>query len=97
MSLDFDHFFGLSVLLDRFPGTRAIASPKSVKLMHEQLQTAAFAPRGHSTLGGDHPDAIRHHQGARRCRNNQHTGAEAGTQPPLLTVASRRAPSSAAA
>jgi hypothetical protein len=45
-SLDFDHFFGLSVLLDRFPGTRAIASPKSVKLMHEQLQTAAFAPRG---------------------------------------------------
>jgi glyoxylase-like metal-dependent hydrolase (beta-lactamase superfamily II) len=27
----FDHFFGLSVLLDRFPGTRAIASPKSVK------------------------------------------------------------------
>jgi hypothetical protein len=53
-SLDFDHFFGLSILLDRFPGTRAIASPKSVKLMHEQLQTAAFAPRGHSTLGGDH-------------------------------------------
>jgi hypothetical protein len=43
MSLDFDHFFGLSVLLDLFPGTRAIASPKSVKLMHEQLQTAAFA------------------------------------------------------
>jgi hypothetical protein len=53
-SLDFDHFFGLSVLLDRFPGTRAIASQKSVKLMHEQRQTAAFVPRGHSTLGGDH-------------------------------------------
>jgi glyoxylase-like metal-dependent hydrolase (beta-lactamase superfamily II) len=56
----FDHFFGLSVLLDRFPGTRAIATPKSVKLMHEQLQTATFAQLRHSTLGGDHltPSAI---------------------------------------
>ena len=55
-----DHFFGLSVLLDRFPGTRAIATPKSVMLMHEQLQTATFAQRRHSTLGGDHltPSAI---------------------------------------
>ena len=44
----------MSVLLDRFPSTRAIASPKSVKLMHEQLQAAAFVPLGHSTLGGDH-------------------------------------------
>jgi glyoxylase-like metal-dependent hydrolase (beta-lactamase superfamily II) len=46
----FDHLFGLSVLLDRFPGTRAIATPKSVKLMHEQLQTATFAQLRHSTL-----------------------------------------------
>jgi glyoxylase-like metal-dependent hydrolase (beta-lactamase superfamily II) len=38
----FDHFFGLSVLLDRFPGARAIATPKSVELMHEQVQTATF-------------------------------------------------------
>jgi hypothetical protein len=36
----FDHFFGLSVLLDRFPGAHAIATPKSVELMHEQVQTA---------------------------------------------------------
>jgi glyoxylase-like metal-dependent hydrolase (beta-lactamase superfamily II) len=35
----FDHFFGLSVLLRRFPGARAIATPKSVQLMHEQLET----------------------------------------------------------
>jgi glyoxylase-like metal-dependent hydrolase (beta-lactamase superfamily II) len=38
----FDHFFGLSVLLNRFPDARAIATPKSVELMHEQLQTATF-------------------------------------------------------
>ena len=38
----FDHFYGLSVLLDRFPGARAIATPKSVKLMHEQLETATL-------------------------------------------------------
>jgi ribonuclease BN (tRNA processing enzyme) len=34
----FDHFFGLSVLLNRFPGARAIATPKSVELMREQLE-----------------------------------------------------------
>ncbi len=27
----FDHFYGLSVLLDRFPGARAIATPEAVK------------------------------------------------------------------
>jgi glyoxylase-like metal-dependent hydrolase (beta-lactamase superfamily II) len=29
----FDHFYGLSVLLDRFPGARAIATPKTVNDM----------------------------------------------------------------
>ena len=29
----FDHFFGLSILLDRFPGARAIATPKTVNAM----------------------------------------------------------------
>src|SRR6202789_4583107 len=29
----FDHFYGLSVLLDRFPGARAIATPKTVQAM----------------------------------------------------------------
>jgi glyoxylase-like metal-dependent hydrolase (beta-lactamase superfamily II) len=33
----FDHFYGLSVLLGRFPGARVIATPKSVELMHQQL------------------------------------------------------------
>ena len=27
----FDHFYGLSILLDRFPGARAIATPKAVE------------------------------------------------------------------
>jgi glyoxylase-like metal-dependent hydrolase (beta-lactamase superfamily II) len=31
-----DHFAGLSVLLQRFPNARAIATPKSVELMHKQ-------------------------------------------------------------
>ncbi|MFI5776183.1 MBL fold metallo-hydrolase [Nocardia sp. NPDC051570] len=30
----FDHYFGLSVLLDRFPDARAIATPGSVELMN---------------------------------------------------------------
>ncbi|WAJ43718.1 MBL fold metallo-hydrolase [Mycobacterium sp. Aquia_216] len=29
----FDHFFGLSVLLDRFPDAKAIATPKSIELV----------------------------------------------------------------
>src|SRR6202167_5022934 len=29
----FDHFYGLSILLDRFPGARAIATPETVKAM----------------------------------------------------------------
>ena len=33
----FDHFYGLSVLLDRFPNARAIATPATVKEMHASL------------------------------------------------------------
>ena len=29
----FDHFYGLGILLDRFPGARAIATPKAVTAM----------------------------------------------------------------
>jgi glyoxylase-like metal-dependent hydrolase (beta-lactamase superfamily II) len=35
----FDHFYGLSILLDRFPGARAIATPKTVNAMQ-----MAFSP-----------------------------------------------------
>jgi glyoxylase-like metal-dependent hydrolase (beta-lactamase superfamily II) len=34
----FDHFAGLSVLLQRFPDARAIATPEAVQLMHGQSQ-----------------------------------------------------------
>src|SRR5262249_17454831 len=33
----FDHFYGLSVLLDRFPGARAIATPRTVEAMRIYL------------------------------------------------------------
>lgn len=33
-----DHFAGLSVLLQRFPNARAIATPKSVELMYKQTR-----------------------------------------------------------
>jgi glyoxylase-like metal-dependent hydrolase (beta-lactamase superfamily II) len=33
----FDHFYGLSILLDRFPGARAIATPNTVKSMQSSF------------------------------------------------------------
>jgi glyoxylase-like metal-dependent hydrolase (beta-lactamase superfamily II) len=33
----FDHFYGLSILLDRFPGARAIATPKTVEAMRSSF------------------------------------------------------------
>jgi glyoxylase-like metal-dependent hydrolase (beta-lactamase superfamily II) len=33
----FDHFYGLSILLDRFPGARAIATPKTVNAMQSSF------------------------------------------------------------
>src|SRR5271163_4018771 len=39
----FDHFFGLSVLLDRFPDAKAIATPKSIELVeHTDPELARF-------------------------------------------------------
>jgi glyoxylase-like metal-dependent hydrolase (beta-lactamase superfamily II) len=37
-----DHFAGLNVLLQRFPKARAIATPKSVELMHTQVPRQPF-------------------------------------------------------
>jgi len=33
----FDHFYGLGILLDRFPGARAIATPKAVEAMQSSF------------------------------------------------------------
>src|SRR6201999_4347182 len=38
-----DHFYGLSILLDRFPGARAIATPKPV----EAMQSSFVPPLSH--------------------------------------------------
>jgi glyoxylase-like metal-dependent hydrolase (beta-lactamase superfamily II) len=38
----FDHFAGLSVLLQRFPDAQAIATPKSVELMRKQSELIPF-------------------------------------------------------
>jgi glyoxylase-like metal-dependent hydrolase (beta-lactamase superfamily II) len=37
-----DHFFGLAPLLERFPNTKAVATPAVVKAMHEQLSPASI-------------------------------------------------------
>jgi glyoxylase-like metal-dependent hydrolase (beta-lactamase superfamily II) len=37
-----DHFAGLSILLQRFPAARAIATPKSVELMQKQVPRQPF-------------------------------------------------------
>jgi glyoxylase-like metal-dependent hydrolase (beta-lactamase superfamily II) len=34
----FDHFYGLGILLDRFPGTRAIATPKATSSATARLR-----------------------------------------------------------
>src|SRR5277367_3783121 len=36
----FDHFYGLSILLDRFPGARAIVTPKTM----DAMQTSFVPP-----------------------------------------------------
>ena len=36
----FDHFYGLGILLDRFPGARAIATPDAVKAMQSSFTPA---------------------------------------------------------
>jgi glyoxylase-like metal-dependent hydrolase (beta-lactamase superfamily II) len=51
----FDHFTGLSVLLQRFPDARAIATPKSVELMRKQ---AEMMPAFRKSFPGQLPDTI---------------------------------------
>ena len=51
----FDHFAGLSVLLQRFPDARAIATPKSVQLMRKQSK---LMPLFRKLWLGQLPDSI---------------------------------------
>ncbi|MDX1892671.1 MBL fold metallo-hydrolase [Mycolicibacterium sp. 050158] len=49
----FDHFYGLSVLLQRFPNAEAIATPESVQLMRDQL-----TPQWHGFATALFPDQL---------------------------------------
>ena len=58
----FDHFYGLGILLDRFPGARAIATPKTVKDLQmsltppvEQLARRLFPGQVPARLVGPEP------------------------------------------
>jgi glyoxylase-like metal-dependent hydrolase (beta-lactamase superfamily II) len=44
----FDHFYGLSILLDRFPGARAIATPKTSSVRNARIN-AKIVPWGKFT------------------------------------------------
>src|SRR5437870_7303773 len=48
----FDHFYGLGILLDRFPGARAIATPKTVNAM--QMSFTPTVDRKSTRLNSSH-------------------------------------------
>jgi len=53
-----DHFFGLASLLERFPRTRAVATPEVVKAMHEQLSPASIENFWRRLFPGVIPDRL---------------------------------------
>ncbi len=53
-----DHFFGLASLLERFPRTRAVATPEVVKAMHEQLSLAWIENFWRRLFPGEIPDRL---------------------------------------
>ncbi len=53
-----DHHFGLSVILDRFPGARAVAAPAVVEHMRESVDPEAVASFWAHLLPGQIPDQL---------------------------------------
>jgi glyoxylase-like metal-dependent hydrolase (beta-lactamase superfamily II) len=53
-----DHHFGLSVILDRFPGARAVAAPAVVEHMRESVDPDAVATFWAELLPGQIPDRL---------------------------------------
>jgi glyoxylase-like metal-dependent hydrolase (beta-lactamase superfamily II) len=53
-----DHHFGLSVILDRFPGARAVAAPAVVEHMRESVKPDAVASFWAKLLPGQIPDRL---------------------------------------
>lgn len=53
-----DHFFGLTALLERFPGARAYAAPDIVEAMHKQLAPASVDNFWRRLFPGQIPDRL---------------------------------------
>ena len=53
-----DHFFGLAPLLERFPRAKALATPKVVGAMHEQLSPASIENFWRRLFPGEIPDRL---------------------------------------
>jgi glyoxylase-like metal-dependent hydrolase (beta-lactamase superfamily II) len=53
-----DHHFGLSVILDRFPGARAVAAPAVVEHMRESVDPEAVASFWAQLVPGQIPDRL---------------------------------------
>ena len=53
-----DHHFGLSVILDRFPGARAVAAPAVVEHMREAVEPDAVASFWAKLLPGQIPERL---------------------------------------
>lgn len=53
-----DHHFGLSVILDRFPGARAVAAPAVVERMRESVAPEAVASFWARLVPGQIPDRL---------------------------------------
>jgi glyoxylase-like metal-dependent hydrolase (beta-lactamase superfamily II) len=54
----FDHFYGLSILLDRFPSARAIATPKAVNAMQQIYLSAAVQRLARRMFPGQVPTKL---------------------------------------
>ncbi|MFG1792897.1 MBL fold metallo-hydrolase [Nocardia sp. NPDC049149] len=53
-----DHFFGMTPLLRRFPGARAVATPGTVAHMHQELEPEFFQAFWESTFPGQLPNDL---------------------------------------
>ena len=53
-----DHFFGLAQLLERFPHTKAVATPEVIKTMKEQLSPAWLDNFWRRLFPGEIPDRL---------------------------------------
>ena len=53
-----DHFFGLAPLLERFPRAKAVATPKIVRAMHDQLSPAWLDNFWRRLFPGEIPDRL---------------------------------------